>query len=192
MISLSRICLISTLVGVFCLAAAPTSIQAESVQLTPPSGPVKVGGAVLKYKRQVSVPRVTIPGTFEITEIIENVGSLTARGVIVKQELPAGWTTGDAKTLNLDLGDIEAGQKVSKSSSIVVLSDAFPGRYANEATVSATGLESILADAPIDLSQPQVLGASTLAETGTPITWALIGLPLILLGGALIARKPVR
>lgn len=160
---------------------APIAVGAASdIRLNPPSEPTPLGGAVLTYRRQVSVPRLTIPGQFSITETVGNTGVLAATNVAVRQELPPGWTVDGQSSMTLSLGDIAAGEQVVRTTVITVTTNAAAGRFANEAIVSANGLSSVEASAMIDLTRSAVLGASTLAETGVS-AW-----PMLILGSSLL------
>lgn len=165
-------------------------VKAETVNINPPTTPIPIGGALLKYSRSLSVPRLTIPGTFVMTDTVRNVGDLVATNVVVTQSLPPGWTANGSSTISLSFGDIAPTVTQSLSTTITVTSASVPGRYANEATVSASGISPLQADQPIDLTKPAVLGASTtLAETGTNATPFLIfGLLLMVTG--VVLRRP--
>jgi hypothetical protein len=165
---------------------SPRLINAQTnIGLNPPADPQPVGGAVLSYHRQLSVPRLTIPGQFVVTDTVKNVGSLSATNVTIRQELPPGWTVKGQSTLSFSLGDIAAGETASRETTIIVATNSIPGRFANEATATADGLDPVQSSVPLDLTRPAVLGATALAETGqSPIALCILG--LIFLTGGLV------
>lgn len=163
-------------------------VNAETINLNPPAEPIKAGQPVLTFKRSVNVPRVSIPGSFVLTDTVKNTGTASAKNVIIKETLPAGWTVEGENVLKIELGLIEPGKTKTAYTTITVSSDSFPGRYANEAIVTADEAGSIQANAPIDLTLPQVLGATTsLAETGSN-NFIFYGLGLGIFGILMIGK----
>jgi len=154
--------------------------QATALGIDPPSEPIPVGPAVLDYSRSVSVPRVTAPGTFVITERVRNVGGASANNVVITQTLPTGWTVDGSSTLRVSFDTIAVGQTATHASTVSISAASSVGRFPNEAMLTATGLDTLEATVPIDVTKPAVLGATTLPETGSPLAM------LFVMGGAAI------
>jgi len=157
----------------------------QAAELNPPGKPVAVGQAVLQISRQIDPPHLSLPGSYTITDTVTNSGTATAYNVVISQDLTAGFSFDHEAKLTVKIGNIGASETVTRTSTIEVSNLAVPGRYSNDATVSATGLDPIETSAIIDVVKPAVLGAATtLAETGVNSIYMIIYLAL---GGLFIA-----
>ncbi len=170
--------------------AVPRAGQTVSnVSINPPSAPVAVHKANLRLTVTVDQPAVTPPATVQLTFIVTNTGPVTAKRVGLANTLPIEFQYASATAASLEnLGDLAAGESITKSLDVNIPAEAKSNRYVNETIASATNADSVETDVAIDVTNGQVLGASDqLAETGQdPWVLVLLGLGVIGLGVSLV------
>ncbi len=173
------------------LLEAQTAAAETDVHLNPPATPVSVGAASLNYTRHTSVPRVTIPGSYTLTDVVTNSGAAVATNVHIQFDLPMGFSVNNASSVDDALGDLAVGMTITRTYIVHVADTALPGRYPHEAIASAVNTDSVMADVLVDVTRPAVLGASTLAETGqTPWAIFLAGCLFLAFGAILLPITP--
>ncbi|MCA9282221.1 MAG: DUF11 domain-containing protein [Phycisphaeraceae bacterium] len=92
----------------------------------------------LALVKEMSPANMTPCDTAQVVFTVKNTGTGFARAVKVRDELPAGMTTMDGKSvIELDVPDIGPGQ--AQVSPAIPVKISKPGRYSNNASASAAG-----------------------------------------------------
>lgn len=164
----------------------------------------------LKLSKSVNVSTYAAPGdtiTYSVTLANDSSATEAARGVMLTDTLPAGFTFKvDGSTSSVfSMGDITPGQTRTLTYDVVIGKEQASGSYNNVVAVKGSNTEQLTATAPVEVRAPIVLGeafeepaatASTpkvqvLAETGPGLTDYLIGFGALLsvLGSALLFRR---
>ena len=116
------------------------------------------------------------PGeTVDFTVTVTNTGDAPATEVSISDFLPDGFTFDDETTSKAwTVGTLEAKESKSFTYTTTVSDAALEGTYTNVADVSFAEGNPIEALASVDVQSVQVLGASTLAETGADMNDLLV------------------
>lgn len=199
--TISRQITLSLAVCTALLLAGP-AVAESPVSINPPSAPVAAATADVKLTVAFAHSSVTPPASVTLTLIVTNTGSMAATAVKIDNSLPVEFAYHDPAAVKklATLGNLAPGDTISKTLVINVPAGVKTNRYVNEAIASAANADPIQADAPIDVNNGQVLGATdrTLAETG-PGLWDVLmlvfGLIIMISGvitaGSLASRKTV-
>src|SRR3989344_1881358 len=144
----------------------------------PPQPPPAPLAPVLTIAKSILESFTTPNGTLNYTVVVTNLGPGVASNVVLTDTLPAGFTyvvpTG-ATTQTWNLRNMAVGASQTITYAVLVGPNVASGVYTNTASVNAANFATITDDANVEVRQPQVLGFSTLPNTGGATQSGLFG-----------------
>lgn len=171
---------------------APDNHSEARAQVEVRSAPVS--GPQLTIQKSVSTTFINPDSSVVYTVTVKNIGGTTARMVMLEDVLPQGFTFVDGGTSIkvFALGDLAPGQTTSLSYTVHAAADVAAGFHTNIATARADHTAPVSDDAVVEVRVVEVLGFTTLPDTGTggmnplSIAWASL---LMLCAGAMLAYR---
>lgn len=139
-------------------------ITSVTIVATPtPSTPTVLGveTPTLTLAKTVSTPFANAGDTVTYMVTVKNTSTTTAENVVLTDTLPTGFVFADTKTTTAtwNLGNILGGQSIVKNYQVKIDSAVVAGNYKNTATVKATDVNPISAQATLEIREVKVLGA---------------------------------
>lgn len=156
-------------IGLIALFAVAQGTLAQT-GINLPSGPVAATKPVLEVTKTSDVATTNPNGLVTYTVTIKNAGDGPALGLTLDDTLPIGFTittTGKNTFHYAFLGQLDAGKTVSTSYTVNVAEDVAAGTYVNAASVTASNHDPVVAKASVDVTIPEVKGATTTVEPTT-------------------------
>lgn len=174
--------ILSTVLALIAVTA-PLNVFAADVSIDPPAEPIPVGRVAVDLDLVVAPTSAVAGQNLTYTLTVVNTGTELLKNLIASFDRPAGFVFADDDTNDtLKLGPLAADATITFSFNLTVTAEATVGRIPLELLVSADNLDPTEITAIVEVRKGEVLGAETLAETGTNYYPALVGIVSFLIG----------
>ena len=139
---------------------APTPVPTTSVPKTAPH---------LTLIKTVDLAIANPGDTVTYTLVVKNTGTVTASNVVIKDNLPAAFSFADDGTNNKTwtFATLVAGASQTVTARVKVGNAMAAGNYLNQASVSATDVDPVVATVVVRIAVPEVKGVDTTLDSTT-------------------------